>query len=483
MIKKGCIVLAVGARNTAPAPLSDEAAMKINAALLDVVGLALEQAWTPRPADLRVSISPVGVMIAYPDDNLAKLEALLSSLIRFAAKQQLPIAAAITSGRLQPILYNDFSANFEGRAAILAARLLAGTERSALALSLDTQGLWPRPAELTDLPITEIKGKRDEKFKCKVLANYFSTILVTKQEGPAILMPPRAHEGPWTPVEMKKKTRFLRRRCREVAEGSTEFLELVAELGRERAHEETAGPIWTRIRKLKHESEKALVGALVYEGFGQIELMLQETCRTFGDATDLPRCLLKAIALEKLDRIPEALSELYRLMLRVPADSPLLVAAQFNANVCLEKSGEFDSVDFERFIEMRDAKLCAGEWVWHKAISMELILCMRTARRFKYEEVIEDVLASEAATLPSGYVKTLINWTLYSRHELTDEIVVEVQQRLPSMSMNGRAAVLRELIEHFARRRQPELAESLRLALNGLVDQADESASVKKFAQ
>ncbi len=170
-------------------------------------------------------------------------------------------------------------------------------------------------------------------------------------------------------------------------------------------------------------------------------------------------------------------------MLRVPADSPLLVAAQFNANVCLEKSGEFDSVDFERFIEMRDAKLCAGEWVWHKAISMELILCMRTARRFKYEEVIEDVLASEAATLPSGYVKTLINWTLYSRHELTDEIVVEVQQRLPSMSMNGRAAVLRELIEHFARRRQPELAESLRLALNGLVDQADESASVKKFAQ
>jgi hypothetical protein len=174
--------------------------------------------------------------------------------------------------------------------------------------------------------------------------------------------------------------------------------------------------------------ESAIVRSLMFEFRGKIEPMLQAASSYSGDDTlkDANCALLRGIALDKLNRFDEAMSEYDRIISLFPPGHELRKCASFNASVVREKRNE-EADEFADLMYDRQARLSSGELLWTKAFSMELIRCTRRGLRFRFEELLEAAISAEITSASTGFAKTLINWSQYSGKPLQNEFVDEFE--------------------------------------------------------
>jgi len=276
-------------------------------------------------------------------------------------------------------------------------------------------------------------------------------------------------------------TLFMRRRCRVISGGSPAFESLVRILLSERSEQaEEIENTAASIRNLQDPFEEAFAMAALYENQGKVELMLNtlEQVRLSGHL-ECCRRLYAGIAREKLGLLEEARQQ-YQWVLRVaPACDELITAAQFNLEVTVEKENPGEA-DFGRFISRGSCTLSSGEDLLHKALCMELVLCLRTGRSFRYVDLIESALKAEELSCPAGYVKTLVNWVQYNGEHLTPvqrEQVLAISSRMP---INTKAA----LLYHIIKSAESDEARVLRGVLTehlGRLAAESRSQSVRKF--
>src|SRR5262245_17542252 len=83
------------------------------------------------PNDVKTSVAPGGVMLAFPDADPRRavhLCAAVQSQLEHAVRTQdtvIPVCAVLTGGELREVNVLGYSSNFEGFPAIAAARILA----------------------------------------------------------------------------------------------------------------------------------------------------------------------------------------------------------------------------------------------------------------------------------------------------------------------------------------------------------------------
>lgn len=424
------IGLAVDLPQSADLARRDRRASDAVRSLLDITDMALEHSGCGTKR-LLVSVSPFGPLLAFLDPSPARLEAFLRSLqTLFTHGARTPgvlrIRGAICHGSIRRVQVSSGGKNFEGEPAIVVARLLAHTEPGSLTYQQDVTEFWQVPPPTDAAPIC-VLGKQNEKYWARIARSYFPT-------------------SPAPPAVSQRK--FLRRRCRVLPPRSQELRRIFTALLSEGPSTEEREAALDRVLALDDAPSKYLGKALYLEAEGDIEQMLAELERaaSHGEA-ECCRRLMRALALDKLDSCEAALEDLTFVLLRAPHHSDLIIAAQFNAAVCHEKLDRFDLVDVDRFLADKTLSLSTGELVWLKAVSLALIVATKSGTKFKYEALVPEALAAEAALAPKGYVKTLLNWHTYTGEGLTAEELAQVVTLQAHMSATARASVLGKLVQ------------------------------------
>lgn len=275
---------------------------------------------------------------------------------------------------------------------------------------------------------------------------------------------------------------FMRRRCRVILPGTATFQRLTNGLIECRAKPEKYDDLFRKARLLRSSYEQSLLHAIILEDQGRIADALEaiDGVRLVGEE-EASRRLLRAVLLDKQDRLNEALGELSE-SLRLTKNRHIQIAAQFNANVCHEKMDEFQHVDFERYLNDRRYRLPNKEYLWCKALSNHLILCTRAGRPFRYRDLVKDALKIEVQGSPAGYVKTIVNWLRYRRRRLTQKRFDKLRLLEVSMSITQRAALLHQLGDERFFQSDAELHANLKKSLDHL-RRSSESEAVRKFGQ
>ena len=437
-------------------------------ALLRVTHKALDTL-VPASRDYHVSISPYGPMLALPDDDTKRAERFLAAVGEHASRDKrfiengMLLKGAVAEGVLQAVeTYGGL--NFEGGPAIAVSRLLAQTEPGALALHETAKRYWPSTESATG-KVRSIAGKHaDETYAAVIIPSYFASPLGASS--------PAARQ-------LKQSPRFLRRRCRALPAASEELRQLCKMLLTEwRTAEERAGAL--RVITNFQDSFSACIGQAIYlESIGNIEQMLDSLDFVkFTGSEECSRRLLRALALDKLDRCEEALEDITYVLMHAPATSELIIAAQFNAAVCYEKLEKFDLVSAERFLEDHSFSFSNGEKLWTKALSLELIVCRRTGKHFGRKDLVEKALKEEYPDSPKGFVKTLLNWHALTNEPLSEEHLVQILELEAHMTATARAGILGQL----ARSLPPgPRADVVRDLLEGLVSRTPNYGALSKW--
>lgn len=221
---------------------------------------------------------------------------------------------------------------------------------------------------------------------------------------------------------------YIRRRCRTVVAGSTEFIaEILPMLAEHRPS--TAGQLLGDMAmNMQPGFESAITRALMFEFQGRIEQMLDAASSYDGSdpLKDANCALFRGIALEKLNRLEDATVQYNRIIDALPAQNELRRCAEFDAAVVREKQNE-TADEFADLIEDREARLSSGELLWTKAFNMELIRCTRRGLKFRFEDLLDEAISAEITDASTGFAKTLVNWSLYSGKPLEQEYVDQVE--------------------------------------------------------
>lgn len=275
---------------------------------------------------------------------------------------------------------------------------------------------------------------------------------------------------------------FLRRRCRVFLKGSTAFDRLSRELIDCRARPEQYDQLFRAALGLYSSYERSMVCAMIHEDQGHVAEALKalDTVRLAGEE-ECSRRLFRAVLLDKLgdpSDLDHALAEL-AWVLHSTKDGDIQTAAQFNVFVCNEKLGRFDRVDFGRFLSDRKRTLSSGQLLWCKALSGELIVCAQTGTPFRYQDLVPQALQVESTRSPSGYVKTLVNWSLYRQQLLTKAELKKLKRLELRMSVTQRAAFLYHLIRQSRLGRDAVTRNSLVRTLRRLQRQSPSRAILK----
>jgi hypothetical protein len=161
-------VLAIGHKERSD---DDQVAAQRGHSLVDLVDSAIRQAFGPKPRDILASVSPGGLMLAIPDDTVDRAAKLVDSLARMAVHENLTICCAVANGALLELAETWLARNFEGPAAIVAARILAKLEPGALGIHAKAAEYWPRADQWER---AWIAGKHDgERFEIRTNLEVF----------------------------------------------------------------------------------------------------------------------------------------------------------------------------------------------------------------------------------------------------------------------------------------------------------------------
>jgi SIR2-like domain len=236
---------------------------------------------------------------------------------------------------------------------------------------------------------------------------------------------------------------YMRRRCRTVMAGSQEFITQVLPMLAEHRPSTAGQLLGDMALGLDPGFESAIIRSLMFEFQGRIELMLDAASSYTGeDELQNANCsLFRGIALEKLNRLNDAMGEYRQIISLLPPQHELRICASFNASVVREKLDE-SADEFAVLIDDREARLSSGELLWTKAFNMELIRCTRRGLRFRFEELLEAAISAEITEASTGFAKTLINWSQYSGKPLQQEFIDQVELTARRASITVRLPML-----------------------------------------
>jgi|GEM_PF-3656388 len=250
------------------------------------------------------------------------------------------------------------------------------------------------------------------------------------------------------PLTQIKTMRYIRERCRIYIKGSDKFNEVMESLISNKYTKKELDNYKREIISFttKYESHMAL--AAYHEKKGKIEMMLDILNVNLRGQEESSRLLYRALVLEKLDRIPEAINDLYSILLN-EHNIELVKAAQFNLNVCYEKKNDYAKVDFTKFFIYKDMFFAGNERLSDKAITMHLIVCHKTNQEFLYDLELMDVFQFQAKNNPIGYTKTLLIYFLLQRKKISRDEIYNIYKLTDNMSINNKVAVLSKLLPQF----------------------------------
>jgi hypothetical protein len=167
-----CTIFAIGIN---PAPVgADQAVTEIGSALRSLVKRAVASAGEDLAKGLLVSMGPkLSIILGYFEegdlDRVLRLAGAVQLDLQSPAEMKGPrchVAGAITQGTARRVDVFGQSWNFEGWAAIAAARILAGLQSGDLAVERETWSAVPIERHLGE-PLA-IPGKRGEKFLVRI---------------------------------------------------------------------------------------------------------------------------------------------------------------------------------------------------------------------------------------------------------------------------------------------------------------------------
>jgi hypothetical protein len=244
------------------------------------------------------------------------------------------------------------------------------------------------------------------------------------------------------------KKRFLRRRCRHVPNASPTLRRFIHSILAEEHKVGDNKQLAREIGKIDDDYEKVIARAIYDEAVGRIEQMRKNLNEAkFSGSRECVRRFYRAIASEKLDKIKGregAIDDLHWIVDN-SGDWFLVRAAQFNLRVCFEKLNEFDKANFREFVVDRKFTFPNKEKLWHKAIVMEMIVCLQTKREFIYGDWIKAALRQQRSCDPSGYAKTLLLDRMSSGKSLSERDTKDLLSLQKRMPLNARGAVLARL--------------------------------------
>lgn len=274
--------------------------------------------------------------------------------------------------------------------------------------------------------------------------------------------------------------RFLRRRCRYSPIGSKKFIDILTELTTLKIGAESIDKYNSKILELEPEFEQKIAYAAYNENISKTDEMLRilKSFKSSGKKESV-RLLFLGIALEKLDKIDEAIS-CYQKILASEDDIKLLKSAQFNINICFEKKDLNENIDFTRFF--KDEKMLLGKQrIKDKALTMHLIHCRKENRPFLHNKTLEDSLNYEVEINPIGYVKTMLSYMELSKSVFTENDLKQLIEIPKEISMDTRIAILVKLHNQLDAS-ENELKNTISKTLNSLIKKYPEYTTTKHIA-
>jgi hypothetical protein len=149
--------------------------------------------------------------------------------------------------------------------------------------------------------------------------------------------------------------------------------------------------------------------------------------------------------------------------------------------VCMEKRGDFDRVDFEQFRTSKNIVFVDNERLSDKALAMHLICCIRRGQAFVYHEQLRDSLEYLLVNSTTGYIKTLLMKHTYEKSALTPDLIGSVLTQIPVMDSASRLSTLVTLEKYLP----PDTDQQLRQHLKQLIESesATKSNALKKWIE
>ncbi|WP_392421142.1 SIR2 family protein (plasmid) [Capnocytophaga canis] len=238
--------------------------------------------------------------------------------------------------------------------------------------------------------------------------------------------------------------RFLRRRCRYSPIGSDEFIKILTELTTFKIGPDQIVNYNKKILNLEPDFEQKIASATYNENIGKTDEMLRilNSFKSTGQKESV-RLLFLGIAYEKLDNIDKAIN-LYQRILAVEDDMKLIRCVQFNLHVCFEKKQIIEDLDFTRFIKS-DIILLGNQRIKDKALTMQIIRCIKENIPFLYTDLLEDSLNYEISNNPIGHVKTMLSYLELKEESLTKSRLKKFINLQKNISTDSRIAILENL--------------------------------------
>jgi hypothetical protein len=287
----------------------------------------------------------------------------------------------------------------------------------------------------------------------------------------------RAASAPARPVDPRPYL-HLRRRCRSVLVGSEAFRARVGPCIAEHRQQDFAAVLVDALGDATSKVERRIARAVLHELNGAIEMMVESSDPAGFTGTAAANLgIFKAIGLEKLNRIDEAIEVNTKIMNNLRLPDELRLCAAFNREVCKEKSGDSD-VTFVPWLTDRSRRLSTGELIWPKAFSMELIACTRQGRVFQYGDLLDEAITAEINQATTGFGKTILNWAHYSGIPLDAATIAEIWRVASHSPVNVKVAMLGDL---WAVTQDPTLSTAIFEALDASAATSQQSDTVLRI--
>jgi len=269
--------------------------------------------------------------------------------------------------------------------------------------------------------------------------------------------------------ENKVVRTYARRRCRVCPSGSKPFTKSMQSLLSENNSLENIDTLSKEIQKIKDKYEQSLAYAAFYEVQGEAEKMvriLSETIAPPLTEKEYVRRLYRAIGYEKLQQISKAKHDLFYI-LGCCHSKELRIAAMFNLQICFQKKGEYEKVNFEKFIDAagelgyKDVSFVGGENIIDKALNMHLIVCIAHDIPFVYTDMLKESLERQYETNQRGYTKSLINYFNYKKDVIDNDEITELLKIVKKMDVNSKVTILIKLSSYLDFEKHKSLFEEI----------------------
>ena len=274
--------------------------------------------------------------------------------------------------------------------------------------------------------------------------------------------------------------RYLRERARVFIRGSQKFNKLISNLFSNHFQFSDLEDLRKEIGQLKSQYELSLSLAAFHEKLGKIEQIPQFLNQSFNNCEENACCLLyKSLALEKLDKMQEAIDLLF-IVLQNSQNAKILLSAQFNLDVCYEKKCQYERVDFTRFFK-KEESFIKNERLCDKALNMQLIFCHKTNTEFIFYKQLQECLKFQSLHNPIGYAKTIMNYIQVEKKKLNNKHFREIYKLKDIMNINIRIAILTKMLQFMNKHEEDEIYCKIIDDIQSLCNQSGSKTIKKHF--